>query len=427
MDGQIVSSIIEIIILLGLSAFFSATETAFTSLNRIKIKNLANDGNKKAQIVLDLTENYDKLLSAILVGNNLVNIAIASIATVLFVQLYGEYGSTVSTIVVTIVVLIFGEISPKSIAKEKAENFAMATCRITKVVVVILTPVNWLFAQWKKLLAKIFKLENNTAITEEELLTIVEEAETEGTINEEHSTLIQNAIEFNDLEAEDIMTPRVDMMAIDINESKETIAKIFLDTGYSRLPVYEEDMDNMLGILNQKDFHNFIYKKRNKVKDYVQELVFAPGTMKAGVLLKKMQESKTHMAIIVDEYGGTDGLVTLEDIIEELVGDIYDEHDEVENEEINKMNDDTYRIRCSTNMEKFLEYFDLDEELKPTTVNGWVVMELDNLPQVGDEFTSEIGNKIFKVKVTKADDKKAEEIQIKVTEKEIDEDQERSK
>lgn len=406
---------------LVMSGYFSATETAFTSLNRVRMKNLAGAGDQRAKKVLDLEENYDNLLSTILVGNNLVNIALTSVATLMFVDLLGVYGATVSTVVVTIVVLIFGEISPKSLAKESPEKFSMFSAPILHVLMVILKPVNWIFAQWKKLLAIMFKADDSRGITEEELITIVEEAKTEGSIQEEQSELIQNAIEFNDLEAWDVITPRVDIKAIEIDSTKKEVAKMFLETGYSRLPVYDGDLDKILGVLNQKDFHNYVDGSKKTISDYVKPVIYVAGSMKAAVLLKKLQMNKTHIAIIVDEYGGTAGLVTMEDIIEELVGDIYDEHDAVESQEIILLQDGSYRVMCNANVEKIFDYFDEEIELDVNTVNGWVVLQLDKLPKTGDSFDYEIGDKIFHGRVTKADERKAIEINLKVTRKTEDE------
>ena len=322
MDSHIGDSLGIIIVFLILSAYFSATETAFTSLNRIRMKNLASDGDKRAKRVLDLEGKYDNLLSTILIGNNLVNIGLTAVATALFLELSPEYGSVLSTVVVTIVVLIFGEISPKSLAKESPEGFAMFSGPMIHTLMVLLTPLNFLFSQWKKLISKLFKVVDNRGITEDELLTIVEEAETEGSIEADQSELIQNAIAFNELEAWDVLTPRVDIKAIEIDSTKKDVAKMFLETGYSRLPVYEDDLDKILGVLNQKDFHNYISGSKKTISDYVKQVIYVAGSMKAADLLKKLQVNKTHIAIIVDEYGGTAGLVTMEDIIEELVGDI---------------------------------------------------------------------------------------------------------
>ena len=410
------SKIIAIVILIAFSAYFSASETAFTSINRIRIKNLANDGNKRARMVQELSERYDDLLSTILVGNNIVNIATSAIATVLFMEMYPVYGATISTIAVTIVVLIFGEISPKSLAKENPEKFAMTSAPFLKFLLILLTPVNWLFKFWKKLLALIFHTDEVKPITEDELLTIVEEAETEGGIDEEQSELIQNAIEFNELEAWDVLTPRVDIKAAEIDDSQQEIEELFLSTGFSRLPIYEDDLDSIVGVLNQKDFHNFIKGTDTPVSEYVKPVIFVAGSMKISQLLKRLQMGKTHIAIIVDEYGGTSGLVTMEDIIEELVGEIYDEHDAVALQDIVQQQDGSYRVLCGTNLDKMFDFFDVEEEIDATTVNGWVVLQLDNLPKVGDTFVYEADYKRFEVKVTKADARKALEINMVVTE-----------
>ena len=260
-------------------------------------------------------------------------------------------------------------------------------------------------------------LEELNNCSRDELITIVEEAETEGSILAGQSELIQNAIEFNELEAWDVLTPRVDVKAIEIGMTKKDVGKLFLDTGFSRLPVYEDDLDKILGVLNQKDFHNYISGTRKTISDYVKPVVFVAGSMKAADLLKKMQMGKTQIAIVVDEYGGTAGLVTMEDIIEELVGEIYDEHDEVESQEITELQDGSYRIMGSTNVEKMFDFFDEEEEMDATTVNGWVVRQLDKLPEAGDTFDYEVGNKIFTGKVTKSDGRKAIEINLRVTEK----------
>ena len=414
MESHIIVDIIAIIVLVILSAYFSATETAFTSLNRIRVKNMAAEGNKRAEMVLRLEENYDKLLTTILVGNNIVNITMTAISTLLFVELFGAYGPTLSTIVITIVVLIFGEISPKSVAKESPEGFSLFSAPIIRVLVWILTPVNFLFAKWKLFLAKIFKLGDDRTITGDELLTMVEEAETIGGIDNEQSELIQNAIEFNDLEAWDVLTPRVDMKAINAEDSKEDVAKLFKKTGFSRLPVYEDDIDKIMGVLNQKDFHNYIAGTNKNISDYVMPVVFVAGAIKISALLKKMQQMKTQMAIVIDEYGGTEGLVTMEDIIEELVGEIYDEHDAVMSQEIIPLQNGSYRVKCNANIAKVLDFFDIEEAMDVQTVNGWVVLQLDKLPVKNDSFKQQIGDKLLTVRVTKADERKALEINLVV-------------
>ena len=375
----------------------------------------------RAKKVLLLEERYDTLLSTILVGNNIANIATTAIATVFFVNLYGRYGPTISTIVITVTVLIFGEISPKNLAKEYPEKFAMFSAPLISLLMTVFTPINWIFAQWKKLLRLIFKVNLDKGITEEEIKTLVEEAATEGNIMSEQEELIQNAIDFSDLEAWDVLTPRVDIKAIEIDDIKEDVGMLFKDTGFSRMPVYEDDLDNILGVLNQKDFHNFISGTEKTIADYVKPVVFVAGSMKCADLLKKLQANKTQIAIVVDEYGGTEGLVTMEDIIEELVGEIYDEHDAVETEGIIPLRNGSFRVMGNTNVEKMFDYFDEEIDMSATTVNGWLILQIDKLPESGDEFEYDAGNKIFRGKVTKADSRKALEINLKVEEKQEEE------
>lgn len=416
------SAVFAIIILVILSAYFSATETAFTSVNRIKLKNLAGDGEKRAESVLKLAEDYDKLLSSILIGNNIVNIVMTAVATVLFIEIFGAKGATIATIVITVIVLLFGEISPKTLAKDSPERFAMFSAPIIKVFMVILAPLNFIFSGWRKMLDRLFKNGEGRGFTEDELITIVEEATAEGEIEEDQSELIQNAIEFNDLEAGEVMTPRVDIEAINLDMTKEEVNEAFKKTGFSRMPVYEDDMDRIIGVLNHKDFHNYIVGTDREVSDFVKPVVFVAETMRIADLLKRMQSMKTHIAIIVDEYGGTEGLVTMEDIIEELVGEIYDEHDAIMSQEVTMLQNGSFRVMGSAQVSKVFDYFGVDEELDVNTVNGWVCMCLDKLPGKGDTFEYEADGKRMKVKVTKATGKKALEVNVAV--EDIPEDEE---
>lgn len=410
MDDHYTGMIAAIFILVLFSAYFSATETAFSSFNRIRIKNAANSGNSRASLVLSLSENFDKLLSTILIGNNIVNISLTALTTLIFVDRFGqELGATLATAIVTVVVLIFGEITPKGLAKESAEKFSMASAPVLRVLMVLLAPLNWVFSLWKRLISKLFKVTRDRTITEDELIIMVEEAEHEGGIDEQQSELIQNAIEFNELDAYDVLTPRVEVEAIEIDATKEEIRELFLETGFSRLPVYEDSLDKVIGVLNQKDFHNYILHTEKSVSEYIKPVVFISGTVRIANLLKKMQIAKTHIAVVVDEYGGTEGIVTMEDIIEELVGEIYDEHDEITTQEILEMQDRTYRVLCSTNLEKMFDYFDMEDEFNDvSTVNGWVMLELDKIPEPGDRFRY----KNMEVTVTRADERKALEIHI---------------
>lgn len=414
MGSVIIKDTVIIIVLIMFSAYFSATETAFTSVNRIRLKNMAGEGNKKADRVLKLSDKYDKLLTTILIGNNIVNIAMTSIATMLFVNLMGSYGATVATAVITVVVLIFGEITPKSIAKEKPESFAMLSAPMLKKLMTLMTPINFLFTKWKLFISKLLKLNNADVITEDEIKTMVEEAETAGTIEGKHSELIQNAIGFFDLTAEDVMTPRPEICAADVRCSNEELAKIFVKTGFSRLPVYEEDIDRITGVINQKDFYNYVMGTEKSVADGVVPVVFVSTVMKISDLLRKMQHLKTHMAIVTDEYGGTEGLVTMEDIIEELVGEIFDEHDAVISNDIIPLNNGSFRVKCSANINKVFDYFGIDDIPDVVTVNGWVVMSMDKLPAKNDTFEEIIGDKKLRVRIIKANERKAIEINLKV-------------
>ncbi|MBQ3061588.1 MAG: HlyC/CorC family transporter [Lachnospiraceae bacterium] len=385
MNGDTISLII-VVFCIVMSGYFSATETAFSCLNRIKIKNLAEKGNKKAKLVLGMSENYDTVLSTILIGNNIVNILCASLSTMLFVSWLGdEAGPSVSTAVITVIVLIFGEVTPKSIAKESPEKFAMFAAPLLKMFAIVLTPFNYLFGLWKKLVSKIVKPSGDRSITEEELLTIVEEAEHDGGIGEQEGTLIRSAIEFAEQEAIDILTPRVDISGVEKNASMEEIANMFADTGYSRLPVYEESLDKIIGIIYHKDFYNKVYGKSVTIEEVIRPTHFTTKTKKISELLKELQKEKSHIAVVVDEFGGTIGIVTLEDILEELVGEIWDEHDEVI-QEVLKINDEKYEVLGSTNVEKLFEVLDIDEEADVVTVSGWVMDNLGKLPAKGDVF-----------------------------------------
>ena len=377
------SLILSLIVLVAFSAFFSASETAFTSLNRVRVKNLAASGNRRAEKALALAENYDKLLSGILVGNNIVNILSASLATVLFVNLLGGRGVSVSTAVMTVVVLMFGEIAPKSIAKEHPEQIAFAFYPLLSAILRLLTPIIFLTTCWQKLIYRIFKPADDHGITEEELITIVEEAESDGEIDAHESELIRSAIEFGDLTAEDILTPRVDVIAVERGDSFEEIARAFIDSGYSRLPVYEDSIDNIVGILHEKDFYN--HKGAQTLDEMMTTPLCVVPATPLDVLLKLLQKAKSHMAVVMDEYGGVSGIVTMEDILEELVGEIWDEHDEVI-EDIVNLPDGAYRVSGSASLDDLQELFAIPDTFDSVTVNGWVTEVLGRFPQSGDQF-----------------------------------------
>lgn len=293
MDSDSITQIIFIAILVIMSSYFSASETAFFSLNKIRIKSMAANGNKRAELVMKLAENYDKLLSSILIGNNIVNIASSAIATVLFVRLLGDKGVSVSTAVMTILVLIFGEITPKSIAKNSPERFALFSAPILRVINVILTPLNFVFSMWQKLVYLVIKPADDRGVTEEELLTMVEEAQNDGEIDSHESELIRNAIEFNDIEVIDIHTNRVDVVAVDVESENDEVEKLFRESGYSRLPVYRDSIDNIIGILNQKDFNNAVNDKLS-IEQVMNEPVFVIPSMKISPAYAFAEAEITH-------------------------------------------------------------------------------------------------------------------------------------
>ena len=387
MDSHSTTMILVLVCLVFLSAYFSATETAFSSLNRIRLKNMASGGNRRAQTALSLSENYDELLSTILVGNNIVNIASTSIATTLFVAaLGGSAGPTVSTVVMTVVVLFFGEVRPKSLANEYAESFAMFSAPLLRVLVVVLKPVNFLFTQLKKGLHKIFRVKSDYSMTDSELLTIVEEAEQGGGIDEDEGAMLRNVIEFDDIEAIDIMTPRVDVEAVSFDAKKNDVAALFRSTGFSRLPVYKETIDSIIGVIHEKDFYSFVWDTQQEIDSIIKPAEFIPPSMKVSALLKSLQQSKSHIAVIIDEFGGTEGIVTLEDVLEELVGEIWDEHDRVVQQGFQKVKEGEYRVFCSADLDDLFAFFHISCETEASTINGWILENLDRIPAEGDVF-----------------------------------------
>lgn len=388
MDSSSISMIVAIVLLVTMSAYFSATETAFSCMNKIRMKSRAESGDHRAALAMDLVEDYDRLISTILIGNNIVNITASTVGTVLFTKLYAAYGPTISTVVLTLVVLIFGEISPKSLAKEHAEGFAMFSAPILRVFLLVLRPLNFLFSQWKRLLNMIFHPSEDQGITEEELITMVSEAENEGGLDQHESQLIRSAIEFGDLEAGDILTPRVDIVAVEDSASMEEIAAVFAESGYSRLPVYHKDVDDIVGVIHEKDFNAARYRGQGNISGCITPVHYTTANADLGLLLRTLQKKKTHMAIVVDEYGGTEGLLTMEDILEELVGEIWDEHDDVV-EDIRPLPDGGFCVKGDVRLDDMLEFFHIDKEYDVVSVGGWAQQELGAVPQTGDRFEAE--------------------------------------
>ncbi|MGN0806381.1 MAG: HlyC/CorC family transporter [Candidatus Coproplasma sp.] len=386
---QIILIIIVVVCVL-LSGYFSATETAFTAINKIRLKAKADDGDKGAIRVLRLADNYDRLLSTILIGNNIVNILASSLMTLLFVEWVKSNESlatVLSTLVMTVTVLIFGEVTPKTLAKEHPEGFARMSAPFINALAYVLTPLNGFFWLWKKLLTKVFKHKEETAITDDELMIMVDEAEHEGGINAQESSLIKSAIEFNDLEAKDILIPRVDVVAVDCDAPFDEIDKIFFDTRYSRLPVYKDSIDNIIGILHEKDFIKQRMDPGFSLEKAAKPAIFVVSTTKISAVLQQLQKKKSHMAVVSGEFGETVGIITMEDILEELVGEIWDEHDEVESD-ITEVSETEFKVLGSTSLNDFCEYFELKGvDCESATVGGWVIEMLGKVPSMGDELT----------------------------------------
>lgn len=403
--------IICLIVLILFSAFFSASETAFTSLNKIRLKTMADDGNKKAAKTYKMAENYDRLLSTVLVGNNIVNITASSVATVLFIKLLGEgKGPTASTVIMTALLLIFGEVSPKVLAKEVPEKYAMFATPFLKVLTVILTPIVAFFMLWKKLLAKIFNFKQDDTITGDELLNIVDEAESGGGLDEDESDLIRSAISFYECPVGDILTPRVDVIAVSKDDSVDEIASVFNDSGFSRLPVYSDDTDDIIGFIHIREFNKYVLTEQLPIASVIKKTVYIAKQMQISELLKLMQQKKTHMAVVADEFGGTLGIVTMEDILEELVGEIWDENDEVV-EDFLTQPDGTVKALGGAQLDKMFEYLEMneDEEAESVSVGGWVLEQLEKMAEVGDSFTY----KNLNVTVTAVEQRRVIEVLIK--------------
>lgn len=416
MDPASITMIIALLFLVVLSAFFSATETAFTSLNHLRLKAKADNGDKRAARTLLLAEDYDNLISTILVGNNIVNIVATTLSTLLFVEgLKLQNGPLISTVVMTVVVLIFGEVSPKTMAKELAEPFAMFATPVIRVFMALLKPVTAFLSVIQHALKKLIR-PTDSGITEEELAAMVEQAESEGGLDEHESELIRSAIEFGDMEVQEILTPRVDIIAVEDTATEAELARTFVESGYSRLPIYHEDLDDIIGVIHEKDFYVARYRGKFDLKKLTTPVLYTTGNTKISDLLRILQHKKAHMVIVVDEYGGTEGLCTLEDIVEELVGEIWDEHDEII-EDFKKQPDGSYLIACHAALDDLYEMFSLTGECEANTVSGWVLEQVGRIPEEGDRFQTDG----LDVTVTKVDHRRVLEIRVTVLPQEEEE------
>ena len=389
-DGS-VPLLIAIIALVLMSGFFSSTETAFSCANRIKLRSLATNGDKKAKKVLDLAEtNYDKFISSVLIGNNIVNLSATTLATIFFAKIIldASTSAVVSTAVMTVGVLVFGEITPKFIAKTYPEKMAMAFYPLIKFFYYLFYPLNLIFGGWKWLLSKVFRFKDAEIVTEDEIMTIVEEAEEDGTLKEEETELIRSVIEFDDVEVGDILVPRVNIVAVEVNTPMEEIRKKFEKEGYSRILVYKETIDTVIGTIHEKDFFSAYLTGKKNVNDILQNAFYTTEHAKISALLKQLQKKKVHIAVVLDEYGGTLGLITLEDIIEELIGEIWDEHDEEVNY-FKTVGENVFMVDGKAPVSEAFEFFNLsgeEEKFNANTLSGWAIELLGEIPPAGTKF-----------------------------------------
>ena len=381
-----INSILAMAVCVVFSGYFSATETAFSTFNKTRMRAMAEKGNRRAALALKLSQDYDKLISTILIGNNIVNIAVAAIGTVLFIDLLGEeIGATVSTAVVTVVVLIFGEITPKSVAKDYPERFAMFSAPIIRGIVWFFTPLNFIFSAWKKLVGKMFGGTEESKMSPEELRILLNEVEQEGGLDAGEGKLLRNALEFGDLEAQDILTHRVDLEGISADADSAAVAAAFDKSQFSRLLVYEETMDKIVGIIHRRDFYVGGGVTSKPLREVMSRPIFIHQTENIDDLLQLLRDAKAQIAVVVDEYGGTLGIVTMEDILEELVGEIWDEHDVVK-ELIRVLDDGVYLVSGNLSLDDFCEEFHVESDSDSISVGGWVTDLLDRIPREGEEF-----------------------------------------
>ena len=403
-------------ILVVISAFFSASETAYTSANRIRLKSRAENGSKKAARALEIIERYDKTLTTILIGNNIVNIVTSALATVLCIALFGEKGTLISTVAVTVIVLIFGEILPKTIAKLNAESFACAISGLMKALMIVFTPFSAVFLLLQKGTTRLFGgKDGEVSMNEEELMQLIDEIEDEGVLEEQESDLVRSALEFDETVVSSIITPRVNVAAADINTGVEELRELFIKEGYSRIPVYEKTIDHIVGIVRHRDlFEKLAQGESFYVHDIVQETMFVPGLMKISDVLRKMQRGKIHLAVVVDQYGGTEGIVTIEDIIEELVGEIWDETDEVK-APVRFVSENVFETSGEVSQNDFNRYFEDRFEInsESNTIGGWIYELFGRIPKVGES----VETPDFRITVMTLDDLRIGKLKFEILDK----------
>lgn len=400
---------VVILVLIAFSAFFSAIETAFSFVNKVRVQRYKDDGNKKAASALYIIEHFDNALTTILICNNVVNLSCSSIATVLCMNLFGDAGSAIATGATTFLVLTFGEIVPKCLAKEHCDAFSLKTAGLLRGLMAILTPLVWIFTRFKMIALKIAGSSGDApSVTENELKYIVESIEEEGVLEESESEMVRSALDFDETTAEEILTPRVDITFISIDDSPEKIKDIIIENRYSRIPVYEGTVDHVVGILHTRDYlERLADGKAPDVKELMQPPYFVFKTQQLSKILSAFKRTKIHLAVVTDEYGGTLGIVTMEDILEELVGEIWDEHDEIV-ENVRKLGENNYDINCAMDLDEFFDMFDITDETDSSTLNGWVMEHLGRIPDVGDKFNAHG----LEITIKAADGRRVNEINV---------------
>ena len=397
MDSSVVIQLIILAVLILLSALFSSAETSLTTSNKLKIQSLADQGSKRARILLKISEDSGKMLSAILIGNNLVNNAATALTTSLIIQLFGNSAVGIATGVITLLILIFGEISPKTLATIHSEKMALLYSPLIHFLLKIFTPV--IFIVNKLSMGVLFLLRVNpdqkvNTMTEHELRTIVDVSHEDGVIESEEKEMIYNVFDMGDAKAKDIMVPRVHVTFADINSTYDELIEIFREDKFTRLPIYEETTDNVVGTINMKDLllYNYNDKKEFHVRDILREAYFTYEYKSISELLVEMRQASINIAIVLDEYGETAGLITLEDLLEEIVGEIHDEYDENEEEFVRQINDREYIIEGSMNLDDLNDSLGLNLSSEDyDSLGGFIIEHLDRLPEQGDELTTDDG------------------------------------
>ncbi|MGM0846084.1 MAG: hemolysin family protein [Bacillota bacterium] len=413
MDDIPLYSLILLGVLILLSAFFSSAETAFSSVNKIRLRNYEGEGVRGSKKALYIAENFDRSLSTILIGNNIVNIAAASISAKLATDLFGgNAGLVISTFVMTLLILIFGEILPKTLAKENAEVYSLSISGILFLLIKILTPVNYVFIKLKDWVSNAFsKNDGMPSVTEEELKVMLDISEEEGVIDREERELIHRSMDFDDIMVTEVLTPRIDVMGAEVNQSVEEIKEIFFEERFSRIPIYEDHIDNVIGILSEKEFFTHLLKYGEvNIRELIREPMFVFESAKISTLLAKLQKDKVHMAIVVDEFGGTTGLITLEDILEEIVGEIWDEQDE-KFHSMTKISENLYTFDSQFQLDEFTDLLNLPEpESSYHTIGGWVVESFEDIPSEGESFDYEN----VKITVEEVDNRRVRTVKVEV-------------